>query len=67
MTLTSDVSKSRDDIRYIVVHHTASDGNASAEDVLTSMKKRYGEQVPTHYIVDMNGNVLNPTPIESVA
>ena len=67
MTLVSDVSKSRDDIRYIVIHHTATNNDTSSEDVLTSMKKRYGEQVPTHYIVDMNGNVLNPTPIESIA
>lgn len=67
MTLTSDVSKSRDDIRYIVIHHTATDPTATAEDVLASMIKRYGEPVPTHYIVDSYWTVLNPTPITEPA
>ena len=69
MTL-NNVSKSnynRDDIRYIVIHHTATDNNATAEDVLASMQKRYWEPVPTHYIVDANWTVLNPVPITEPA
>lgn len=67
MTLEQNVSKTRDDIRYIVIHHTATDNNATAEDVLASMQKRYWEPVPTHYIVDANWTVLNPVPITEPA
>lgn len=67
MTLEQNVSKTRDDIRYIVIHHTATDNNATAEDVLASMQKRYWEPVPTHYIVDVNWTVLNPVPITEPA
>ena len=69
MTL-DNVSKSnynRDDIRYIVIHHTATDNNATAEDVLASMQKRYGEPVPTHYIVDSYWTVINTVPITEPA
>lgn len=69
MTL-DNVSKSnynRDDIRYIVIHHTATDNNATAEDVLASMKKRYWEPVPTNYIIDASWTVLNPVPITEPA
>ena len=52
MTLVSKPIYDRNDIRYIVIHHTATDQNASAEDVLTSMVRRYGEPVPTNYIID---------------
>ena len=52
MTLVSKPIYDRNDIRYIVIHHTATDPNASAEDVLASMIKRYGEPVPTNYIID---------------
>ena len=57
-------NNSRQDIRYIVIHHTATDPSVSAEDVLTSMKRRYWDEVPTHYIVDANGSVVNATPID---
>lgn len=73
----------REDIRYIVLHHTATDNSTSAEDVLKSMINRYCWQVqqswtwgnsstklncvPTHYIIDKNGTVLNPTPITQPA
>lgn len=67
MTLEQNVSKTRDDIRYIVIHHTATDNNATAEDVLASMQKHYGEPVPTHYIVDAYWTVLNPVPITDPA
>lgn len=67
MTLEQNVSKTRDDIRYIVIHHTATDNNVTAEDVLASMQKRYWEPVPTHYIVDANWTVLNPVPITEPA
>ena len=53
-TVSKSTTQSREDIRYIVIHHTATDASASAEDVLNSMKRRYGEEVPTHYIVDAN-------------
>ena len=69
MTLSS-VSKpiyDRNDIRYIVIHHTATDNNATAEDVLTSMQRHYWNPVPTHYIIDANWTVLNPTPITEPA
>ena len=69
MTL-DNVSKSnynRDDIRYIVIHHTATDNNATAENVLASMKKRYWEPVPTHYIVDSKWTVLNVTDVNEPA
>lgn len=59
-----DNNNSRQDIRYIVIHHTATDPSVSAEDVLTSMKRRYWDEVPTHYIVDANGSVVNATPID---
>lgn len=63
MTL-DNVSKSRDDIRYIVIHHTATDENASARDVLESMKKRYWENVPTHYIIDKEWNAVKASQLE---
>lgn len=63
----SSLDKSRQDIRYIVIHHTATDNNATAEDVLASMVKRYWEPVPTNYIVDASWTVLNPVPITEPA
>ena len=50
-----------------MIHHTATDDKVTAEDVLASMQKRYGEPVPTHYIVDANWTVLNSVPITEPA
>lgn len=50
-----------------MLHHTATDQNASSEDVLQSMIRRYGEPVPTHYIIDKDWTVLNPVPITQPA
>ena len=50
-----------------MLHHTASNPEDSAEDVLKSMINRYGEDVPTHYIIDQSWTVLNPTPITQPA
>ncbi len=57
----------RNDIRYIVIHHTASSRDATAEEVFESMQKRYWPIVPTHYIIDSKWTVINPTPITEVA
>ena len=54
-------------IEYIVVHHTASSKDATAEEVFESMKKRYWPIIPTHYIVDGKWTVLNVTDVNEPA
>lgn len=50
-----------------MIHHTATDENATAVDVLESMKKRYWENVPTHFIVDKYWTFIKATPLEEPA
>lgn len=56
----------RNDIRYVVIHHTATRWDATAQEVLSWMINRYWSVVPTHYIVDSYWTVLNPNPITEV-
>lgn len=57
----------RSDIRYVVIHHTATRWDATAQEVLSWMINRYWSVVPTHYIVDSYWTVLNVTDVNEPA
>ncbi len=53
------------DIKYIVLHTTATDQNAKVESILKYWKEKLGWSNPGyHFIVDKYGKITNLQPIE---
>lgn len=58
-------------ISFIVIHHTATRDDLTAEQMELSMRRTYihnrgGRVIPTHYIIDKWGNLQRVNPINTV-
>lgn len=64
-------TRSYDNISFIVIHHTATRDDLTAEQMELSMRRTYinnrgGKIVPTHYIIDKRGNLQRVNAINIV-
>lgn len=64
-------TRSYDNISFIVIHHTATRDDLTAEQMELSMRRTYinnrgGKVIPTHYIIDKRGNLQRVNAINIV-